>query len=183
MEPSAQMHRGGRAGRRSAVLRTRAAGGLVLAAGRDLEGRPGSATDCNRIGSSPHGRSGGSTLRANGVDGRARIGRESHRRVRWRADARRPVRFTRRGRLVLLTLLVMLCAVVVGLLAGPGQAADPAGPRRTAVVQPGDTLWSFTARNAPSSDPFGTIDEIRRLNNLDGYVIHPGQRLVLPRRW
>jgi LysM repeat protein len=63
----------------------------------------------------------------------------------------------------------------------PGQAADPAPPA-TAVVQPGDTLWSFAERNMPHTSPFSAINEIRRINKIDGYVIHPGQRLILPRR-
>jgi LysM repeat protein len=52
----------------------------------------------------------------------------------------------------------------------------------TAVVQPGDTLWSFAERNTPHRSPRAAIAEIRQLNNLEGYVIHPGQRLVLPQR-
>jgi LysM repeat protein len=93
-----------------------------------------------------------------------------------------PVRLTRRGRAVLFALLVLLCAVLAALAAAPGGAADPAADYPTAVVQPDDTLWSFAARNAPSTTPYATIDEIRRLNHLDGYVIHPGQRLLLPLR-
>jgi LysM repeat protein len=103
--------------------------------------------------------------------------------VRRGAPLRSPVlRLTRRGRVTIVAGLLLLCAVLAALVAPPGRAADPAGAPATAVVLPGDTLWSFAARNAPSSTPFTTIDEIRRLNPLDGYVIHPGQRLVLPPR-
>jgi hypothetical protein len=82
----------------------------------------------------------------------------------------------------MLALMLLLCGLAAAAVAAPGQAADPARERATAVVQPGDTLWSFTSRNAPSDHPFEMIEEVRRLNHLDGYVIHPGQRLILPRR-
>jgi hypothetical protein len=96
--------------------------------------------------------------------------------------SRRPVRLTRRGRLVVLAFMLLLCGLTAAVAAAPGRAADPARPRATAVVRPGDTLWSFTARNAPGRDPYAAIEEVRRLNHIEGYVIHPGQRLVLPRR-
>jgi LysM repeat protein len=39
-----------------------------------------------------------------------------------------------------------------------------------------------TARHVPSHDAYGTIEEIRRLNHLPDYTVHPGQELVLPER-
>jgi hypothetical protein len=96
--------------------------------------------------------------------------------------ARRPVRLTRRGRLVLLALVLFLGALVGFLGAAPGQAADPAKPAVTAVVEPGDTLWSFAERNLPNWQPKAAVVELKRLNDLEGYVIHPGQRLTLPAR-
>ncbi len=100
-----------------------------------------------------------------------------------RVARRNGVRLTRRGRLVLLALLLILTGTL-GVLAAAstGEAAGPAGPAPTVVVQPGDTLWSIAARNAPGPDPFGTIERIRQLNNLDGYTVHAGQRLILPPR-
>jgi LysM repeat protein len=92
-----------------------------------------------------------------------------------------PVRLTRRGRIVLLVVLLALAIGLVALAAVPGQAADPAGPPPTIVVAPGDTLWSIAARSAPGRDRFRTIDEIRRLNGIHDYTVHPGQRLILPR--
>jgi hypothetical protein len=105
-------------------------------------------------------------------------GGRSARRARTR---RRPVRLTRRGRLVLLLVLVLLFGGAGLALSGTVLADRPAAPR-TAVVQPDDTLWAFARRNAPGRDPYAVIAEIRRLNDLEGYVIHPGQRLVLPGR-
>jgi hypothetical protein len=100
-----------------------------------------------------------------------------------RSGTRPGVRLTRRGRIVLLALMVALTGLVgVLLAASTGEAAAPAGPAGTVVVQPGDTLWSITARYAPGPDPFGTIERIRQLNGMDGYTLHAGQRLVLPAR-
>jgi LysM repeat protein len=67
-------------------------------------------------------------------------------------------------------------------LAPASRADDPPGATPTAVVQPGDTLWSVAERHLPSRDPFGMIEEIRRLNDLEDYTVHAGQRLTLPRR-
>lgn len=110
------------------------------------------------------------------------IGRQIGRQVSERPAGRRPVRLTRRGRLVLLALVLLTGALVGFLVAAPGQAADPAKPAVTAVVQPGDTLWSFAERNMPGWKPKAAVAELKRANDLEGYVIHPGQRLVLPAR-
>jgi hypothetical protein len=105
------------------------------------------------------------------------------RRPAGRQARRVPVRLTRRGRVVLLALLLLLTGVVAVLVAAStGEAATPAGPAPTVVVQPGDTLWSIAARYVPGPDPFGTIERIRQLNGLDGYTVHAGQRLQLPPR-
>ncbi|HZN18846.1 MAG TPA: LysM peptidoglycan-binding domain-containing protein [Micromonosporaceae bacterium] len=87
-----------------------------------------------------------------------------------------------RGRVVVLGLLLALAGLVVVLAATASEAANPAGAAPVAVVLPGDTLWSVAQQHVPGSDPFGAIEEIRRLNGLRDYTVHPGQRLVLPRR-
>lgn len=87
------------------------------------------------------------------------------------------VRLTRRGRLVV-TVLVMLLATGVGLLISTsGRAASPPQAVR---VQPGDTLWSIADRYAGSHDPVGEIEQIRHLNHLSGSTIYPGQILLVP---
>jgi LysM repeat protein len=84
--------------------------------------------------------------------------------------------------LVVLALVLLTGALVGFLSAAPGQAADPPRPAVTAVVQPHDTLWSFAERNMPGWQPKTAVAELKRLNDLEGYVIHPGQRLTLPAR-
>src|SRR5581483_1025789 len=91
------------------------------------------------------------------------------------------VRLTRRGRRVLFGLLVGLTGLIALLIAQPGQAADTS-PLPSVVVQPDDTLWGIAGDYAPARDRGATIEDIRRLNHLDGYRLQPGQRLLLPRR-
>ena len=94
-----------------------------------------------------------------------------------------PLRLTRRGRAVVLAFFVLLASVASAVLfTTASRASDPdTGPARTVVVQPHDTLWSIATRTAPRRDPYAAVAEIQRLNSLKGYVVHPGETLVLPR--
>jgi hypothetical protein len=94
--------------------------------------------------------------------------------------SRTGVRLTRRGRLVALILFLLLAGLGALLAASASDAAPPPGAAPTVVVRPGDTLWSIAARYDPGPDPFGSIEEIRRLNGLHGYTIEVGQTLTLP---
>ena len=99
----------------------------------------------------------------------------------------RPVRLTRRGRLVL-TLGVALVATVLLALAGlaalrAAPAADAAVPERTVtvMVEPGETVWQIARRTAPNADPRATVDQILRLNGIkDAGAIQAGTELRIP---
>jgi LysM repeat protein len=99
-----------------------------------------------------------------------------------RPAANPPIRLTRRGRIVVFCFLLSVVGALLALVSAPGQAADQPAPAPVVVVEPGDTLWDIAGRHSPGRDRFATIAEIRRLNNLDGYSVDSGQRLVLPRR-
>jgi LysM repeat protein len=75
-------------------------------------------------------------------------------------------------------LLIVLCAVAlaVGLAA---HSSSGAGPKRTYVVKPGDTLWSV-AQKMYGGDPRGGIWKIEQRNHLPTATIFPGEKLVLP---
>ena len=94
-----------------------------------------------------------------------------------------PLRLTRRGRAVVLGFFVLMSSLASAILLAGASRADepPTGPAPSVVVQPHDTLWSIATRAAPERDPFAAIAEIKKINNLQGYVIHPGQTLELPR--
>ncbi|MGH3647804.1 MAG: LysM peptidoglycan-binding domain-containing protein [Micromonosporaceae bacterium] len=102
-----------------------------------------------------------------------------------RVADRRPVRLTRRGRFVVAVLVATLLAAAIALLLALDPAASAGssqgrGVASEVVVKPGDTLWSVALRHEPSRDPSATIEEIRRLNHLTGYTVHPGQTLRMP---
>ena len=90
------------------------------------------------------------------------------------------LRLTRRGRIVVLGLLIALAAFVVVLVSQPGQAADTT-PMPTKVVRSGDTLWSIADEVAPGRNRAATVEDIRRLNHLDSYRLQVGQKLTVPR--
>ena len=48
------------------------------------------------------------------------------------------------------------------------------------IVQSGDTLWSIATSLDGDGDVRGLVDEIQRLNDLDGGALVPGQVLELP---
>jgi LysM repeat protein len=91
------------------------------------------------------------------------------------------VRLTRRGRVVLLVFFLLVAGVGLALAAPASRAAGPAGQAPTAEVRPGDTLWSIAERELPGRDPVRAVEEIRELNGMADYTIHPGQHVVLPR--
>jgi LysM repeat protein len=84
---------------------------------------------------------------------------------------------------VVLGFFIVMASIASAILLATASRADepPAGAPPTVVVQPHDTLWSIAARTAPDRDPYAAIAEIRQINDLEGYVVHPGQTLELPR--
>jgi LysM repeat protein len=74
--------------------------------------------------------------------------------------------------------LILLCVAVlaVGLVA---RGSSGAGPKRTYVVRPGDTLWSVAERTY-AGDPREGIWKIEQRNHLGSATIVPGERLVVP---
>ena len=76
----------------------------------------------------------------------------------------------------MLVALAMACALYAAAGAGAGTEPVPY------TVAAGDTLWEIaTEQSPPSEDPRATVEDIRRENGLEGYLIEPGMRLELPR--
>ena len=103
------------------------------------------------------------------------------------------VRLTRRGRIVLIALVVIILLVGywvtarrgAGASSGGGDAPGSRAPDGGAeVVEVGrhDTLWDIASRGRPEADPRITVRRIIDLNGLPGAIIQPGQRLKLPAR-
>jgi Tfp pilus assembly protein FimV len=102
-----------------------------------------------------------------------------------------PLRLTRRGRVVLIGIpLVLLAAILLslaGFLTSPAKAADYADglsvtPTITVTVQPGQSLWAIAGAAAPRRDARDVIADIVQLNNLTGGGVLPGQQLFVPTR-
>jgi LysM domain len=75
------------------------------------------------------------------------------------------------------TLVVVVVAVVCW--AGFVRPSDGAPPERAYVVRPADTLWSIAVAHY-AGDPREAVWRLRERNRLDGTMLVPGQRLVLP---
>jgi LysM repeat protein len=101
------------------------------------------------------------------------------------------LRLTRRGRVVLIGLpLVLLAAVILslaGLLNSPAKAADSASgltvtPAVSVTVQPGESLWAIAGKVDPDRDPRDVIADIVQLNDLQAGKVMPGQQLYVPNK-
>jgi Tfp pilus assembly protein FimV len=92
-------------------------------------------------------------------------------------------RLTRRGRLVVVALsLLVVLAVGVFLAAGAvgtAQSGTPE-PTETVMVGTGDTLWGIAAEAADGGDVRAMVERIKRLNALDSGMVTAGQRLRVP---
>jgi len=74
-------------------------------------------------------------------------------------------------------LIVALAAALgLGMVA---RSSHGAGPKRTYVVRPADTLWSIAARSV-GGDPRQGVWQLEQLNHLSSTTLRPGQRLLLP---
>jgi hypothetical protein len=93
-----------------------------------------------------------------------------------------PVRLTRRGRIVVVMLL-MLILIVAGFTLGRGSSQAVGNHRpvqHTVTVEAGESLWSVAARIAPHADPRLVIADICSLNHLAGPTVVPGEQLIVP---
>jgi hypothetical protein len=94
------------------------------------------------------------------------------------------LRITRRGRVVLATLIALPVLVVSLFLAAPGAVAESTGNADShdyVTVLAGDTLWTIAENIAPQSDPRDVIHAIMTLNQLSSAALTPGQEIAIPR--
>jgi hypothetical protein len=101
-----------------------------------------------------------------------------------RPAARPQVRLTRRGRMVvfLVSLLLVLGTAFI-LLGDTSVATDKAGtpePTRIVMVGDGETLWDIASGIAGEGDTRDMLTRIERLNALDTGMLYAGQRLRVP---
>jgi LysM repeat protein len=75
-----------------------------------------------------------------------------------------------------LVLVLGVALLVWAVLVRPSEGA---GHERTHVVRPADTLWSIAVAHY-GGDPREAVWQLRQRNGLDGTLLRPGQKLVLP---
>ena len=84
----------------------------------------------------------------------------------------------------LLVLLVVVGVFSLLLLVSAVQATDRIAAtevHEVHEVQAGETLWDIAATvTRPGGDVRATVFDLKRLNDLDGSVIVPGQVLTVP---
>jgi LysM repeat protein len=73
-------------------------------------------------------------------------------------------------------VLVLLAALVWAVVA---RASTAAGPERTYVVEPGDTLWSIASERY-GGDPRNGVWKLQQRNGVRAGALVVGQKLVLP---
>jgi hypothetical protein len=137
------------------------------------------------IGAGPLSRQAGEVLIPSAVIARRPMNARAH------VSSPPPLRLTRRGRVVVATLIVAIVAaiaLVVGLAAaGDVQAANHGQPRagyqgmHEIVVRPGQTLWSIASAAEPGADPRDVVQEIMTANAMTDTTISAGQLLWVPR--
>jgi hypothetical protein len=98
---------------------------------------------------------------------------------------RTATRLTRRGRLLVTGLALLVLVVAAVLLSGgvPATAGTDHGAPVTAervTVAPGETLWQIAERVAPGTDPRETVQRILDLNGLQTAQVQAGTALLLP---
>ena len=97
------------------------------------------------------------------------------------------LRLTRRGRVVVVLLFLVLLLGSLLALGGYSAASDASDARgaaeetRTVVVGEGDTLWDIAAEVAvPGEDVRTVVHALQELNALPGPELAEGQRIAVP---
>jgi LysM repeat protein len=75
-----------------------------------------------------------------------------------------------------LLLILLLAAIGVAMVA---RVSRGAGPERTYVVKPTDTLWTIAAHTY-AGDVREGVWKLQERNHLHSATIQPGQKLLLP---
>lgn len=87
---------------------------------------------------------------------------------------------------MVLTALVatplVIAAAVLAVNGGMATASDgvTSNDFSYVTVESGQSLWQLAEAIAPQADPRDVIADFVLLNQLDGSVVHPGERLAIP---
>lgn len=90
------------------------------------------------------------------------------------------LRLTRRGRLVVFLLALLLALSAFWLLSGVSSATDRPEATQVLLVGPGDTLWDIASEHADSGNVLAMMAHIKDLNDLESGSLQAGQQLRVP---
>ncbi len=84
--------------------------------------------------------------------------------------------------MIFLASILTIIGIVIasGQLAGASDVVPAGSATEMVTVQDGDSLWSLATSAVSTGDPRDTVQRIRDLNGIEGSVIVPGDRLVVP---
>ena len=74
---------------------------------------------------------------------------------------------------------VVIIALLVLAVAYGARRSDGAGSPDVYVVRAGDTLWTIASSHY-GGDPREGVWRLEDANHLAGFIVQPGQKLVLP---
>jgi LysM repeat protein len=75
--------------------------------------------------------------------------------------------------------VLAIVLVTVAFWAAVARPSEGAPAERVYTVKPTDTLWSVAVAHY-AGDPREAVWRLRKRNGLEGVMLQPGQRLVLP---
>ena len=93
------------------------------------------------------------------------------------------LRLTRRGRVTLVLLAMLLLAPMI-TWGATAVASSPGEPTEVRVhaVQPGETLWGFAQEIAePGEDVRHAVGRLQELNQMSSGALRVGEQLLLPK--
>lgn len=93
------------------------------------------------------------------------------------------LRLTRRGRLVVFAVGLLVAVAIAVAFAGGSVATSEKGepvPTDTIVVGTGVTLWDIASARSESGDVRDMMSTIQQLNHLESSMLVAGQRLRVP---
>lgn len=98
------------------------------------------------------------------------------------------LRLTRRGRLVLTTLVALPLVAATGAFALTGGVAVASNSSSSTTfeyvqVASGQSLWQLAESIAPGADPRDVVSDLLHFNQLGSADVHPGQQLALPAKY
>jgi len=90
------------------------------------------------------------------------------------------LRLTRRGRVVVFALAMLVVLAAFLLLSSGSVATNTPEATEVVMVGTGDTLWDIAAEHADDGDVLEMMAHIKDLNDLDSGSLQAGQKLRVP---